>query len=156
MSKAELSKFDAGLQDLAAESFRGKAIRGKVNSKAVHDTLETMHIKEKAEKEAQTAMKLAEQKLKELQKIEAKTNEAKENLAQIQKHCKDTQDRLASAKRKLSKAGYVAVYQQDAKDRLNDLETQIGIRSGELQTIKDEICAVNDIENKVDAKNIEL
>ena len=60
-----------------------------------------------------------------------------------------------------------AVYQQDAKDRLNDLEVQIGIRSGELQTIKDEICAVNDklsnrqshlndIENKIDAKSIEL
>lgn len=45
-------------------------------------------------------MKLAEQKLKELQKIEAKTSEAKENLAQIQKHCKDTQDRLESAKKK--------------------------------------------------------
>ena len=55
-----------------------------------------MHIKEKAEKEAQAAMKLAEQKLKELQKIEAKTNEAKENLAQIQKHCKDTQGRRRS------------------------------------------------------------
>lgn len=66
MSKAELSKFDAGLQDLAVESFGGKVVIGKVSSKTVNDTLETMHIKEKAEKEAQAAMKLAEQKLKEL------------------------------------------------------------------------------------------
>ena len=53
MSKAELSKFDAGLQDLAVESFGGKVVIGKVSSKTVNDTLETMHIKEKAEKEAQ-------------------------------------------------------------------------------------------------------
>ncbi|MBC2882914.1 hypothetical protein H7R39_06535 [Campylobacter sp. Marseille-Q3452] len=164
MSKAELSKFDAGLQDLAVESFGGKVVRGKVNSKTVHDTLETMHIKEKAEKEAQAAMKLAEQKLKELQKIEAKTNEAKENLAQIQKHCKDTQDRLESAKRKLSKAEDVVVYQnqamQDAQSKINNLETKIDISSSKLQTIKDEIdTASNELLNRqsqVEDKNKEL
>lgn len=171
MSKAELSKFDAGLQDLAVESFGGKVVRGKVNSKTVHDTLETMHIKEKAEKEAQAAMKLAEQKLKELQKIEAKTNEAKENLAQIQKHCKDTKDRLESAKRKLSKAEDVVVYQnqamQDAQSKINNLETKIDIGSAKLQTIKDTIEAVNDeilgkrselanVENQINTKNNEL
>lgn len=164
MSKAKLSKFDAGLQDLAVESFGGKVVRGKVNSKTVHDTLETMHIKEKAEKEAQAAMKLTEQKLKELQKIEAKTNEAKENLAQIQKHCKDTQDRLESAKRKLSKAEDVVVYQnqamQDAQSKINNLETKIDISSSMLQTIKDEIdTASNELLNRqsqVEDKNKEL
>ena len=164
MSKAELSRFDAGLQDLAVESFGGKVIRGKVNSKTIHDTLETMHIKEKAEKEARAAMKLAEQKLKELQKIEAKTNEAKENLAQIQKHCKDTQDRLESAKRKLSKAEDVVVYQnqamQDAQSKINNLETKIDISSSKLQTIKDEIdTASNELLNRqsqVEDKNKEL
>ena len=73
-------------------------------------------------------MKLAEQKLKELQKIEAKTNEAKENLAQIQKHCKDTQYRLESAKRKLSKTETVASYQnqtiQNMQSKISNLETQ--------------------------------
>ena len=56
-------------------------------------------------------MKLAEQKLNELQEIEDKTNETNENLAWIQKHCKGTQDRLESAKRKLSKTETVASYQ---------------------------------------------
>ena len=164
MSKAELSKFDAGLQDLAVESFGGKVVIGKVSSKTVNDTLETMHIKEKAEKEARAAMKLAEQKLKELQKIEAKTNEAKENLVQIQKHCKDTQDRLESAKRKLSKAEDVVVYQnqamQDAQSKINNLETKIDISSSKLQTIKDEIdTASNELLNRqsqVEDKNKEL
>ena len=164
MSKAELSKFDAGLQDLAVESFGGKVVRGKVNSKTVNDTLETMHIKEKAEKEAQAAMKLAEQKLKVLQKIEAKTSEAKENLVQIQKHCKDTQDRLESAKRKLSKAEDVVVYQnqaiQNMQSKINNLETKIDISSSKLQTIKDEIdTASNELLNRqsqVEDKNKEL
>lgn len=164
MSKAELSKFDAGLQDLAVESFGGKVVIGKVSSKTVNDTLETMHIKEKAEKEARAAMKLAEQKLKELQKIEAKTNEAKENLVQIQKHCKDTQDRLESAKRKLSKAEDVVVYQnqaiQNMQSKINNLETKIDISSSKLQTIKDEIdTASNELLNRqsqVEDKNKEL
>ena len=164
MSKAKLSKFDAGLQDLAVESFGGKVVIGKVSSKTVNDTLETMHIKEKAEKEARAAMKLTEQKLKELQKIEAKTNEAKENLVQIQKHCKDTQDRLESAKRKLSKAEDVVVYQnqamQDAQSKINNLETKIDISSSKLQTIKDEIdTASNELLNRqsqVEDKNKEL
>ena len=164
MSKAELSKFDAGLQDLAVESFGGKVVRGKVNSKTVNDTLETMHIKEKAEKEAQAAMKLAEQNQQELQKIETKTDEVKEDLAQIQKHYKDTQDRLESAKRKLSKAEDVVVYQnqamQDAQSKINNLETKIDISSSKLQTIKDEIdTASNELLNRqsqVEDKNKEL
>ena len=116
-------------------------------------------------------MKLAEQKLKALQKIEAKTSEAKENLAQIQKHCKDTQDRLESAKRKLSKAEDVVVYQnqamQDAQSKINNLETKLDIGSAKLQTIKDTIEAVNDeilgkrselanVENQINTKNNEL
>lgn len=171
MSKAELSKFDAGLQDLAVESFNGKVIRGKINSKAVHDTLEVMHVKEKAEKEAQAAMKLSEQKQRELRAIKTKTDEAKEDLAQIQKSYKDTQERLESAKRKLSKAETVTAYQnqamQDTQSKINNLETKIDIGSAKLQTIKDTIEAVNDeilgkrselanVENQINTKNNEL
>lgn len=171
MSKAELSKFDAGLQDLAVESFNGKVIRGKINSKAVHDTLEVIHVKEKAEKEAQAAMKLSEQKQRELRAIKTKTDEAKEDLAQIQKSYKDTQERLESAKRKLSKAETVTAYQnqamQDTQSKINNLETKIDIGSAKLQTIKDTIEAVNDeilgkrselanVENQINTKNNEL
>ena len=164
MSKAELSKFDAELQDLAVESFNGKVIRGKTNSKAVHDTLEIMHVKEKAEKEAQATMSLAKQRLKELQKIEAKTIEAKEDLVQIQKHCKDTQDRLESAKRKLSKAEDVVVYQnqaiQNMQSKISNLETQIDNKNTELETIKDEIDTASNellnIQSQVEDKNKEL
>lgn len=164
MSKAELSKFDAELQDLAVESFNGKVIRGKINSKAIHDTLEVMHVKEKAEKEAQAAMKLAEQNQQELQKIETKTDEVKEDLAQIQKYYKDTQGRMESAKRKLSKAETVALYQnqtiQNMQSKISNLETQIDNKNTELETIKDEIDTANNEllskQSQVEYKNKEL